>query len=142
MVIEEVTPAADLAEENADIALRLPGFSKSKIKRLSFFAKAFRTPRGLIGAGPDNFLGYVIVKEDTLPSGDRNFRIYESVVRPSQHQNNYIHGVQRWTCRVGEQSLEIVGYLYAQQNNLTNVCAHVAARTAAARFHPDGDMTY
>ena len=142
MVIEEVAAAADLAEENADIALRLPGFSKSKISRLSFFAKAFRTPRGLLGVGPDDFLGYVIVKEDTLPSGERNCRIYESVVRPSRHQNNYIHGVQRWTCRVGEQSLEIVGYLYAQQNDLTNVCAHVAARTAAARFHPEGDMTY
>jgi hypothetical protein len=142
MVIEDVGPAADLLGENADIARRFPGFTKSQITRLSFFTKPFKTPRGLLGVDSNDFLGYAIVKKDTLPVGGRHLRIYESVVRPSRHQNNYIHGGQRWTCRVGGQRLEVVGYLYAQQNDLTNVCAHVAVRTAAARFHPDGDMTY
>ena len=40
------------------------------------------------------------------------------------------------------KSFKVNGYLYAQQNALTNVCAHVALRTAAARFHPNGDMSY
>ena len=43
---------------------------------------------------------------------------------------------------VGGKPFTVSGYLYAQQNGLTNVCAHVALRTAAARFHPAGDMSY
>ena len=42
----------------------------------------------------------------------------------------------------GRKPFKVNGYLYAQQNALTNVCAHVALRTAAARFHPNGDMSY
>lgn len=142
MVVETLLPAADLVEENEDIAKRIPEFTNSRVMRLSFFSKPFKTSRGLRGVVSEDFLGYAIVKEDVLSAGQRSLRIYESVVRPSRHQNNYIHGVQNWTCHVGGQPLEIAGYLYAQQNNLTNVCAHVALRTAAARFHPDGDMTY
>jgi len=64
------------------------------------------------------------------------------VLRPSRHPNNFIHGVQTWPCRVAGEEFQIEGYLYAQQNNTTNACAHVALRTAAARFHPNGDMSY
>jgi hypothetical protein len=109
---------------------------------LSFFTKSFRTRRGLSSVTDDEFLGYAILKEDHLPGTDKQVRVYESVIRQSQHPHNFIHGAQSWQCSVAGIGLRVNGYVYAQQNNVTNVCAHVAVRTAAARFHPQGDMSY
>ncbi len=50
--------------------------------------------------------------------------------------------MQRWPVQVGTRRFQIDGYIFAQQNSLTNVCAHVGARTVASRFHPNGDITY
>ena len=61
---------------------------------------------------------------------------------PQPGQNSFVRGLQEWKCCIGEETFKVKGYVYAQQNNTTNACAHVACRTAAARFHPDGDMTY
>jgi hypothetical protein len=144
LVIEELNPshAVDTAEENDDISRRFSAVVASRVWRLSFFSKAFRTRRGLLGATGDDFIGYAIVKCDNVHGQERCTRIFESVMPFGERDNNFIRGKQRWISRVGACSFETEGYLYAQQNNVTNVCAHVACRTAAARFHADGDMTY
>ncbi len=135
--------AEDLCEENADLQ-RLTGENvQSEAWRLSFFRQDC-TDSGLTEgiALEDSFLGYVILKRDASPAIGVSPRVYESVILPSRHDNNYIRGSQRWGCRVGDRALEVEGYLYAQQNSLTNCCSHVACRTVASRFHPNGDMTY
>jgi len=142
MALEKLPESGDLREENDDIRTRDPAFRKSECWRLSFFWKRFRSERGLASARSDEFVGYAIIKDDEIPSKGRKVRIYESVLRPSRYPNNCIRGMQEWTCTVGGNQLSIGGYLYAQQNDFTNVCAHVALRAAAARFHPDGDMSY
>jgi hypothetical protein len=143
MVIEELSlnESNDLYEENDDLEKKIGGKIKSRIRRLSFFSKAFSTKRGLLLAGNEIFIGYAIIKDDEL-SSETISRIYESVILPSKRQNNFIRGSQKWDCRVGPAKFQIEGYLYAQQNDKTNICAHVACRTAAARFHVNGDMTY
>ncbi len=144
MIVEELNAdsADDLRQENEDIRVRYPSFSESRIRRLSFFKKAFKTMRGLSGIDEKEFIGYVIIKEDHIPGEDWMSRIYESVICPSRHVNNFIKGSQTWKCSIAGEALHIQGYLYAQQNGITNVCAHVALRTAAAPFHKDGDLTY
>jgi len=142
MVMETIGSSEDIAQENEDIRRVYPDFSESISLKLGFFSKRFRTLRGLATARDDEFLGYAIVKRDRLPRSERAVRVYESVLRPSRHPNNYIHRSQGWTCRLAERDFVVDGYLYAQQNNLTNVCAHVALRTAAAPFHSEGDMLY
>lgn len=142
MVVEQLCASQDLSEENEDIAKRCPGFCSSVAFRLTFFKKSFKTRRGLSSATDEDFLGYAIVKVDDIPGKGESSRLYESVVHPSRHPNNFIHGAQTWNCRAGDRGFSVQGFLYAQQNNITNVCAHVALRTAAARFHPHGDMSY
>jgi len=143
LVIEKLVTTAsnDLREESEDIEKRYKRV-ESCAHRLSFFSKAFSTEQGLDFVDDDEFIGYAIVKKDDLPQGYNGTRIYESVIRWSRRPNNYIRGARRWRVCVGHRTLHIEGHIYAQQNNLTNVCAHAALRTAAACFHRDGDMTY
>jgi hypothetical protein len=142
MIVEVLAPSADLAEENSDIKIRYPVFRQSSAFRLSFFKKNFSTQRGFATTSNNDFIGYAILKSDVIPAGGIKTRIYESVIQPSRHPNNCIHGCQKWSCRVIDKNFEIHSYLYAQQNNSTNVCAHVAIRTAAACYHKSGDMSY
>jgi len=144
MVFEELNPlgAKDLSEENEDLEKRFQATLSTRVWRLSFFAKAFTTKRGLASVREDDFLGYAIVKQDSVPPSRSCTRIFESVVLPSRQANNFVRGSQSWPCRVGDATLRLRGYVYAQQNGWTNVCAHVACRTAAARFHGAGDMAY
>jgi len=142
MVIEELKEAEDIRQENEDIKIRYPGSYPIKVCRLSYYTKEFKTKRGLANVKQEEFLGYAIIKEDYITGLGKRIRIYESVIKPSGSENDFIRGVNEWVCSVGDNRFEIKGYLYAQQNNITNVCAHVALRTAAARFCTTGDMTY
>ena len=142
MVIEELKESEDLRQENEDIQIRYSGSSMIKAYRLSFYTKQFTTKKGLSNANQNEFLGYAITKEDYIPRLGNKTRVYESVIKPSRYANNFIRGEKEWFCSVASNLFKIKGYLYAQQNNITNVCAHVALRTVAARFHQYGDMTY
>jgi len=144
LVVEQlnIADAEDLTEENEDIAKRFGAVPTSHAWRLSFFTKKFDAQSKLESVGDKDFIGYAIIKRDEVPGGPSVDRIYESVLRPSRQEHNYIRAPQKWSCCVGPTAFQVCGYLYAQQNNMTNVCAHVACRTAAARFHKDGDMTY
>jgi len=144
MVVETLSTAEDLRQENEDLQTRCGGKIQSQIYRLSFFKKNVQSERHLRSATPGEFIGYAIVKSDyKIPDNKAlGMRVYESVIKSARYQNNFIHGGKKWNCKVGDNEFEINGYLYAQQNALTNCCAHVALRTAATSFHSSGDMTY
>lgn len=142
MVVEEVLQARDIAEENADIATRYGQEPRSITHRISFFSEPFAALDDLRQMSDNEFIGYAILKRDAVPNLHNCVRVHESVVRMSRHANNIARGTQRWDCEVAGHRFRVSGYLYAQQNNATNVCAHVAVRSAAARFHPQGDMSY
>jgi hypothetical protein len=139
MVIEKLGDPEDLREENGDLLMRNPDFKSSVAYRLSFFTAKFATRQRLAHVTDTDFIGYAVVKEDSAPSFGTKRRVYESVIRPSRLVNNFVRGGQNWPCQVDGKLFKVNGYLYAQQNALTNVCAHVALRTAAARFR---DMSY
>src|SRR5262249_6816678 len=104
---------------------------------LSFFSRKIDSKRALALAKDRDFIGYAIVKRDKR-SGGIDQRVYESVVRRSSHAHNYIKGVQQWDVEVSGRPFRVDGYLYAQQNGVTNGCAHVAAKTAWARLKENG----
>jgi hypothetical protein len=139
MVFERVNNAYDLEEENTDIRVRFPDFNNSESFRLSFFTKKFATKRGFATAKQTDFIGYVIIKIDEIPSQGKKMRIYESVLPLRKDSNNCVRGSQKWICNILGNQFEVDGYIYAQQNNITNVCAHVALKTAAARYR---DISY
>jgi hypothetical protein len=141
MAQEEIQNSEDLKQENEDIRLRYPDFTPDKTVRLSFFTKSFVSKEDLGRTTDNDFLGYAIIRKINIPNvGDRTW-IFESVLKPSRQDNNFIRGDQEWICSVGGRDFRVKGYLYAQQNTITNVCAHVALRTAVGRFRQD-DMTY
>jgi hypothetical protein len=142
MVVERVAEATDTTEEDEDLEIRFGRKPKTVVHRLSFFSKPFGSGEELGQTTDNEFIGYAIVKKDSVPGVHRCTRIYESVVRMSRHANNIARGTQRWVCTVMGHTFRVMGYLYAQQNDATNVCAHVALRSVAARFSSRGDMSY
>ena len=144
MVVEclDAAQARDLSEENEDIQKRFTKPVESRVCRLSFFETPLPNKQALRKVQDEDFLGYAIVKQDSVADVVSVSRIYESVVAPSRRDNNFVRGLQQRASRVADRSFDISGYLYTQQNGWTNCCAHVACRTVAARFHPNHDMTY
>jgi len=142
MILEEIENSDDLIEENEDLEKLHCSLKKSKSFRLSFFSVTITNETELKTIKNDFFLGYAIIKQDRFSSSRQLSRIYESVISISHYPNNFIHGMQNWKCLILDEEFYIKGYLYAQQNHLTNVCAHVAIRSAVARYHPDGDISY
>lgn len=143
MVIEEIGGAGDIIEENEDIKTRYPDFNKSTTYRLSFFKKKFSTKRGLSTSINSDFIGYAIVKSDDFQDARKSKeRVYESVVAVHRSRNYFVRGAQNWLCRIIGNNFTVKGYIYAQQNGMTNVCAHVALRAVASRYHKNGDMSY
>lgn len=141
-IIEEIEDSKDLQQENEDIGTRYPEFSSAKAFRITFFKREFSTVAEFSKANQEDFIGYAIIKEDNVPGVSHTVRIYESVLKLSRCVNNFVRDQPEWRCSAAGKMFNISGYLYAQQNCMTNVCAHVAVRTAACRFHKSGDMTY
>jgi hypothetical protein len=81
----------------------------------------------------DVFLGYAIVVNVTVEKGVWSY-IFESVVREigmwnsaGQWQplpNHYLHVKKKFPGEVGNETYEISGVYFRQQNSITSVCAH------------------
>jgi len=129
-----------LTEENATLRLRRPDYEGSTTHRLSFWHCLPDQP-----AAPSDFIGYAIFKSDRFTGLLRpQDHIYESVMPPIRlaEQNNFIHCRRTYAVQTAAGGQSVSGVLYAQQNDLTFVCAHVAMRTALACLLPDGDISY
>ena len=144
MVIEMLDATTEIKEENEDSSIRCNFQIVSDVYRLSFFKDHIKIPKDIEQLSKDSFVGYIIIKRDFKKDTKRLLRerIFESIIAPSRFHNNFIHRKQQWEVKILGVNFSLNGYLYAQQNDLTNVCAHVAVRTAAACYHPNGAMLY
>jgi hypothetical protein len=142
LIIEEIqeSDCQLFEEESVSLACRESRFQKSKVFRLLFLKCQPETE-----PQPDDLLGYTIFKEDYFQSesGPR-FHVYEAVMTPCRNAslNNFIHCARDYMVRSPLGEISTRGVLYAQQNDLTFVCAHVALRTALASILPEGDVSY
>lgn len=127
-----------LAEENAALQLRRSDFLSSEVHRISFF-------RNSVDSSQFDFCGYVVFKRDRF-SGTPVLatHVYESVMKPprQEHENNFIHCKQTYSVNTTLGQFSISGVLYAQQNDLTFVCAHVGLRSVLSCVLPEGDISY
>ena len=138
LVIEAIDNADDIIRENADLE-RHPSvgpLQNVQTFRLSFFTLPFTENLLPTDLNDSNFIGYAVVRKVQAISGWNRIWTYESVIRPERIANNFIRRTPVWQCRILGRNLTICGYLYAQQNAVTNCCAHVAIRSAAASFAP------
>jgi hypothetical protein len=140
MVVERLSAAREISEEDADVRQLRSDFSRSFTFRLSFFKRDLPRSEELALLTDDDFIGYAVVKQDVFRSERRN-RVYESVFRSPSRPNNFIKREPIWIVRVAERTFRVKGHVYAQQNGITNCCGHVAVRTAAATLGLK-DMSY
>ncbi len=96
----------------------------------------------VLAALDDHFLGYAIVINLSLEENTRKSYIFEAVIRnlqPSGIDSNasvpqsmfgyYLHVQREFHCHVLQQCkpYKLIGTFFAQQNTITNVCAHACA---------------
>ena len=134
MISEKLEPSAELVEEWEDIKAVCPDFKPRKAFRLSFFKAPFGEAAEISSDANGDFIGYAILTKDYFCQSKFHWRIYESVLKPSGHENNCVRGIQKWCCCVNGIHFDLEGYLYAQQSGLTNRCGHVALRTVLSRY--------
>jgi hypothetical protein len=142
VLIEELDAAncATLAEDASALAIRQPDFTGSKVHRLSFLrCLPDQAP------APGDFIGSAIFKSDSfsgLPQPRRH--VYEALLPPPRgaQENNFIHCSRQYDFHTSVGDFSASGVLYAQQNDMTFVCAHVALRTTLAALLPEADVTY
>jgi len=140
LLIEAIdeSDCALLAEENAALARRLPAFRSASVTRLSFFA-------GTRKEAPGAFLGYAIFRQDAHTGAIPTFtHVFEAVLRMPRGRkaNNFVHCQRDYQVSTSLGQFTVRGVLYAQQNDATSVCAHVALRSLLACLLPQGDITY
>jgi hypothetical protein len=150
LILEILNKSKDISEEDEDIKQLCANFDPSKIKtyRISFFSSVVKSIKEIESISDKNFLGYAILRNYIIPATPGildekkdEFRIYESVMKQSRHDNNYVRQTPTWQCRVDDKLFKISGHLYAQQNGLSNSCSHVALRAAAGIFQKS-DISY
>ncbi len=142
MILELLKDSGEIIEEDEDLKIAKADFIKSEVLRLSFFYPSFDNEKELPRLTSNDFLGYAIIKKNYFAHDNTEPKIHESVIRKSRHDNNCIRGAPIWKCRVHNCFFAIEGYIYAQQNVITNVCAHVAIKTLISRYRPSDYLSY
>ena len=141
LVIDEIpeTDCTTLANENKAMSTRRPDFQSSEVHRIAFF----KSPPGQAPAKAD-FLGYVVFKRDFFTGQQPRVHVFESVTPPFRgpEQNNFIHCRRNYEVNTSLGRFSVNGVLYAQQNDLTCVCAHVGLRSVLACVLTDCDISY
>lgn len=135
-----ITDCELLVQIDRTLGARFPNFVKSQVHRLSFFrCAAGATPKA------DDFIGYAVFKRDYyFDKAIPRDHVFESVLPPFRQasQNNFSHCQRDYSIATSVGTFSVRGILYAQQNDATFVCAHVALRTMLACVLPSGDITY
>lgn len=133
IVVEELVGAEEIIQEDEDLKTLRPDFDASRTFRLGFFRTATRTQKKLQSVSDKAFLGYAIVKENLFRSGSA-FNVYESALGAVPYRHSFIKGAPVWPVMIANTQRSVQAHIYAQQNGITNCCAHAAVRTAAAPF--------
>lgn len=142
LLIEELREADCplLAAENDALRIRRTDYSRSITHRLTFWRCAPEQ-----ASAPTDFVGYAVCKMDYFSGrNDPVGHVYEAVLPPVRQaeQNNFVHCLRSYRVQTTAGEQAVTGVLYAQQNDLTFVCAHVALRTALSCLLPDADISY
>ena len=143
--VEDVDPSTPaFIADNEEISQCTPVYQKSKAYRVSFFLSESE-PKG-----SEDFLGYVIIKKDFYNgrvnknvSAERMY-VYESVLKPyrTEKENNFIRCKRDYAVSFSFGDYTVNGALYAQQNAVSSVCAHVGLRSVLSLMLPHGDISY
>lgn len=149
LVVEEVPPAGNVAEENEDLAAMDSGFRHLSLLRISFWKPKFvgKLPPKLRGG---DCIGYAILKQDRLTRQrkdktsflSKEWHVYEAVFRTYPHTHNYAKAKSNFPFRAGDRTFSVPGCLYAEQNGVNKTCAQVSLRSIATSYLGHNDISY
>ena len=143
LIVEDIPADGLIVDENTELLSLFPDYSMSGLKRLSFWSKLITDVEMLDDSSPNDLCGYAILKNDRVPSLQKNFwHIFEAVFRKYPHPHNCIPFHKEYAVLVGSREFGVPGVLYAQQNGLNKSCAHVALRTLLTCRLSIGDIPY
>jgi hypothetical protein len=129
VAVEQLPEEGELAQETIEMRSRDDMFQSAKHWRVCFFAEHHA------------FLGYAILRLNEWME-EAVGCVYESVMTRLDRGHNYVRNDPCWRVLCGEDFHEVSGYLFAEQNNLTNVCAHAALRTVCCKGSNSENLSY
>jgi hypothetical protein len=142
-IVEDIPAEGIIHAENQELNALVPDHTMPELKRLSFWTEPIADVTAVASTNPAALCGYAIVKHDRVPSRNRDrWHVFEAVFRKYPHEHNCVPTQGNYRLRVSDTEFTIPGILYAQQNGLNKVCAHVALRTLLSRQVPAGDLSY
>lgn len=141
LVIETISPAGIIAEENEDILSSYPDYVNPALKRLSFWKKPLTDATSTFTS--DDLIGYALFKHDIVESMNYDrWHVFEAVMAKYPHEHNCVPRPGSYRLTVNGNTYQIRGVLYCQQNELNKACAQVALRSLLSRIQPEGDISY
>lgn len=142
-IAEDIPAEGIIHEENQELKVLAPDHTMPALKRLSFWTEPISDVAAVFSIDPAALCGYAIVKYDRVPSRSHDgWHVFEAVFRKYPHEHNCVPTQRTYRLRVHETEFTIPGILYAQQNGLNKVCAHVALRTLLSKRVLAGDLSY
>lgn len=142
-VVEEIPASGIIEEENSDILAVASDYKMPMLLRISFWDREINSAKEINSFESASLCGYMIVKHDYSKALDvDSSHLFEAVFRKYPHEHNCVPQEKSYHVVIGDQKFTIPGVLYAQQNNLNKVCAHVALRTLLSRRLERGDVSY
>ena len=124
--LSEPTPT----EEAEAVSSRFGSSASLRAWRISFFDREFFFKGAINGLSPEALLGYADVVSIVVDSRAVECYVRESVIRPPDLLNNYLHVQTHLAPRIAGRELTIRGSYFCQQNGLTGCCAHAGLRCA------------
>jgi len=142
-IAEDIPALGLIQDENEELVRLAPDYTMRGLKRISFWTTRIPDTAALSSVDPTALCGYAIMKHDRLPSRKRDgWHVFEAVFKKYPHEHNCVPSEKIHNICVNGKALTIRGVLYAQQNGINKVCAHVALRTLLSRRLPAGDVSY
>jgi len=143
LLIEDISPAGIIEEENVELLTLYPQYVCRGLKRLSFWKSDFQVINDLANQNNNDFVGYVILKRDYISTQNKDqWHIFEAVFKKYEHKHNCVPSPNNYDVSFCDKRFSIKGILYCQQNTLNKSCAHVALRSLLSRLIPNENISY
>ena len=143
VLIEDISPAGIVDDENSEILQLHPDYCFAGLKRVSFWRKRIATAKGIPHCNDNDLIGYALLKRDIVPGLAMDaWHVFEAVIRKYEHAHNCVPSPGKYHVGILDKAFGIRGVLYCQQNALNKACAHVALRSLLSRLVPQGDVSY
>ena len=154
-IVEESTTWSELCEKDRNCTQRFQScysyvknlqhyglrLQEKKCSKLYFFQGSFSEEED-IQKNMDSFLGFCVIHQDKIDNGKSRQEplcyVAEScLLPPFEKERSFVFGSHKIPLHIGDIDFNAEGNYFAQQNSITNCCAHAAIKMAIRGYQPD-----